>query len=520
MVAPSWKFFYSMPKKGAYEVEARYGDEAPLFWETKKKPYKDDALIRKIARQTEQAEKDLKHTFSKSKRTIDFLKPPSQSKQEEGTPSPEAQKLAQDANFFASVVCETDKKIKGELEARHTITLCGAGRLVENANLTSFNLLVNSSNPGAGKDYVVKNTLALLPKPQLVYRSRISEKLFTYWHNKRNEPEWTWDGKVFYGEDISNNVLNSDVFKVMSSSGSHATIVINQEPVDIEIVGKPVMVITSATANPSKEIMRRYPILNLDEGIKQTESIMGSQAEAAEVGERSEYNPMITEALATLKRVKVRVPYASKLVKLFPKEHVIMRTHFDRFLDYIKASAAFHQHQREVDGKGFVIATGLDYDIARVAIVKTASNKHMIPLTKNLQRLLDIVKEFDIAASAADVENKVTFMSRKSIYTNLDKLADNDLLEKTSEYNEKAKKDVAVWRYKAELEIKLPSWCELESYQNTTQPTHTTKPTQATQATQLSPVNKGREGREGFVACNSGNKKKNHAVVPDEEVFP
>lgn len=57
---------------------------------------------------------------------------------------------------------ELDKKIVGELETRKTIFLCACGALVENSNLASYNLLVNSES-GAGKDWITGKSLEVFP---------------------------------------------------------------------------------------------------------------------------------------------------------------------------------------------------------------------------------------------------------------------------------------------------------------------------------------------------------------------
>jgi hypothetical protein len=133
---------------------------------------------------------------------------------------------------------------------------------------------------------------------------------------------------------------------------------------DIEISGKPVMIITSANASPSPELIRRFAIVNLDESQEQTEAIMRRQAESEAKGSRIEYDKNIVKALESLERIKVRIPYADRLLDFFPKKSIIMRTHFPRFLDYIKSSTALYQYQRERDD-GSYLANWQDYDNAR-----------------------------------------------------------------------------------------------------------------------------------------------------------
>lgn len=297
-------------------------------------------------------------------------------------------KILKDPKLFDKItITEFDKKIVGEIEARRLIFLCSNGRLIENNNIASYNLLVND-DAGSGKDHICKNVLEILPKEQYIYKTRITPAVLTYWHNSEKEPNWTWNGKVFYNEDISESVLNSDVFKVMCSSGSNATVVIEQEAVDLEIKGKPVMITTTATSIPNPELTRRFAIVNLSGNKNQTKEVMKRHSEFAKNGMIPEYDETIKESLKYLKRIKVKIPYAEKIYNHFPDSHVIMRTLYPRFLDLIKASVGLHQFQRKIDKEKYFIAEEQDYEIAREGIETIKSNKYMIPLTITQKKIL------------------------------------------------------------------------------------------------------------------------------------
>jgi len=334
--------------------------------------------------------------------------------------------VLKDPLLIDKIKAECGKKIVGEDNAVHTVLLCAFGRLVENAELTSYNLFVNS-NSGAGKDFVTRNVLSILPPGIVESRTRISPTAFNYWHNSEDEPEWTWDGKVCYLEDVSTNVLNSEVFKTMSSSGSKVTITVENAAKEIEIVGKPVIIVTAASVTLAREMLRRFTSINLDETREQTQAIKRMQSEQAKTGKKLAYDDNIKHSLSSLKRVKVRIPYADLLDKYFPDEHLILRTHYSRFLDYIKASAALYQEQREKDDDGFVLAAGRDYENARLAIEATSSSKNMVPLSikeqEILKSLLDIQGD-SLKMCTIDEVVQTSKMPRKFIYLHLEKLTE------------------------------------------------------------------------------------------------
>ena len=349
-----------------------------------------------------------------------------------GTPKGEALKILENPNLFNEITeQEFDKKIVGEVESRKVIFLCGAGgRLIQNCQVASYNVLVNDE-AGSGKDYITGKVLELIPKEFYIHKTRISPTVFTYWHNADKEPEWTWDGKVFYPEDISEIVLNSDVFKVMCSSGSSATIIVRQQAVDLEIVGKPVMITTTATATPNPELTRRFVILTLDSSEAQTKAIMKRHCEFAKTGIIPEYNKKYTDAMKYLKRVNIRIPFAELLSEVLPAKSIIMRTHLPRFLDYIKASAGFHQFQRKVQ-EGFILAEGQDYDIARECFLKLCSNRYMIPLTINQKRILEAFeRNQDKKYSVTQFHAENNIMTDKALMTNFGLLSKYGLLETT-----------------------------------------------------------------------------------------
>ncbi len=372
--------------------------------------------------------------------------------------------LLTDPNLLEMLIDEIEKKVVGERETIRVILLAAFGTFVENAEKTSYNLLINDES-GAGKDWVVTKILELLPKEWTVKRTRISEKVLTYWHNPKFEPDWTWEGKIFYNEDISESVLNCDVFKVMASTGSEATILINQFPTDIKIKGKPVMIVTTASATPNPENIRRFMIVNLDTTIDQTKAIMKRQAEWAKKGMKIEFIEWFTESLKPIQRKNVVIPFADNLTYIFPTDNVFMRTHFSRFLDYIKASAILYQYQREKNNEEFVIATEQDYENARKCFIKFTTNPQMLPLTKDQRKILAIFELHfkEELVDVEDIEGYVTFMSDKWLRVQLNVLSNMGFLNKQVLRVEDSKKKVMHFSINNSYKLEIPEYKSIVS---------------------------------------------------------
>ncbi|MEI6732167.1 MAG: hypothetical protein WCK90_05840 [archaeon] len=375
--------------------------------------------------------------------------------------------VLQQPELFEILLEEVGKKVVGEQEAIRVILLCSAGRFVENHQVASYNLLVNSES-GTGKDYVVSKTLEIIPSKYYVRRTRISPTVLTYWHNAKYEPDWTWDGQVFYCEDISESVLNSDVFKVMCSNGSSATVTIKQRAVDVEVKGKPVIITTTASATPNPEMIRRMVLLQLNESVNQTTEIMKRHAELRQTGELPEYDPDLIKAQELLKRVKISIPFSNKIYPHFPNENILMRTNFPRFLDFIAASTALHQHQRKQDEKGFYIAEGRDYEIARECFLTLFNNKYMIPLTSNQRRLLSYFETNPtLKGSVTQLYNEqgIKFITDRALETNLKQLVRYGILTTQIE-KDVLNRDMVVYAinksYAHNQKLNLPTFQELD----------------------------------------------------------
>ena len=371
-----------------------------------------------------------------------------------------ARKLLTDPELFEKFSNEFNKKIVGEQKTKKTIFLLSCGIFVLNRNPVSFNLCVNSES-GAGKDYILNKILDMFPKDKVIRKTRISPSALNYWHTTISDPDWTWDGKILYLQDVSENVLNSDVLKVMASEGSDVTIVIRGKAIDLRVNGKPVILTTTAAAIPSFETLRRFPMCSLDETQDQTLKVMQMKAQNACIGITTSYDNLFINALSQLQNINVKIPFAEDITKHLPTDHILMRTHFDRFLDLIKASAALHQFQRKKEGE-FVIAEPADYDIARIVLQHTTSNRLALPLTKKEKQLLQICSEVGTPFTIPEIQQKIPFLSEKSLYLYFDKLRefffDVELLTKPE-----TNKPIRYYTYRTQKDLIIPEFKDINA---------------------------------------------------------
>ncbi len=298
-----------------------------------------------------------------------------------------------DKNLWDRIVLdELSKKICGEIPAREIIFMCAMGKLVVNCSYTSFNLLMHSES-SAGKDYTTKNVLKIVPENKVFSRTRISPTVLNYWKPYLKAGFDSWNGCVLYLPDVSEPVLNSDAMKLLCSDGSHITITEKGKARDIEIKGKPVIFSTTATTTPNEEILNRFSIVHLDESEEQTKRILKMQGKRMVEGLSCEYNDEIKKALFMLRRWSVKIPFAEKIVDVFPTNRIGERRNFERFCDFIKALTCVYQYQRSSDGE-FLIAELKDYDRAKDIFMNIQQGVSSIPLNKRQKDIVRVLNEF------------------------------------------------------------------------------------------------------------------------------
>jgi len=363
--------------------------------------------------------------------------------------------LLKNKKIFSLIIEELNKKIEGEEKSKKAITLSLCSVWVKDSEIP-LNTLV-SSESSAGKSFICKNIIKLFPKELVVYRTKITPEAFTYW---KNEEDWDWDGKICYLEDITQGILDAPTFKVMCSEGSTATIVIKQKAVDIEVKGKPVMLVTTARTNPNTEILNRFQIISLDESKEQTRAIVFRQALQKN---KVKYDENFCNSFRLLKRKNVFIPYAKDIAKFldnnFNFNAIRLRRDFSRLLDLIKCSAVLHQFQRKEINADTIEATEQDYEIASEVInyIQTTTFKG---LTHKLKKSFDCCKKM-FEFSAKEIHAKFPFVNQKMWYNYLDDLCERNLLTAELKKTEESKKQVTYYKINEDNSFTLPNYKEL-----------------------------------------------------------
>jgi len=378
--------------------------------------------------------------------------------------------VLEDTILFKRLLGETDKRVQGEEQSRETLLNCALAIFLRGEKNLPHTLINSSSS--AGKGHVGKAIFDLFPKHMGVYMTKITPEAFTYW--KAENERWTWDGKLLFLDDVSQNFLNCDTFKVMLTEGSKAVIAKEGKALEIHIKGKPIVFLTTAHSVAGDEITNRMNFVTLDESEQQTKDIIRRQAEeAAGLRKKESYEWVLTNALSFLECVDVIVPYANEFYQYFPTNSVSVRRDYPRFLTLVKASAALHQFQRERDEEGRVLANHLDYEIARSSFKGFNFAGGLVKIQHKQKKAFDFVVSLLNKHLYTDIDGepfvKIEDVKSNSLYSPfawykvLDKLAEKELLKKEYKENEYGNKPYVIYKLgKEHSTVSLPSFDKLK----------------------------------------------------------
>ncbi len=218
----------------------------------------------------------------------------------------------------------------------------------------------------SGKNFLADTVLSLLPPEKVIKRSAISAKALY-------RTQESLAGRVLYLQEHAGSEDADFTFRVMQSDGKLVYEATEQGPdggfrtVVHEKQGPLVIIQTTTDLRLFDENATRVFAIYLDESAEQTERVVSSALiRAANGGISKEERGAILEkwhdAIRLLEAAEVIVPYAERIAA--PSRLVRMRRDINRLLDVIRVRAWLHQHARERDEQGRILATEEDFRAA------------------------------------------------------------------------------------------------------------------------------------------------------------
>lgn len=345
-------------------------------------------------------------------------------------------------------------------EEKSILTLINriAMRCVVNLTKTSGNIIV-LDDTGLGKDNVTEKLcrIMLVKNNTLFSATCISDKVLNYWHPGTKDT--SWDGRVMYLQDPEEDTLKGQAFRVRASGDNeNVTLDTERNLRYIQILGKPILIVTSMKAAIDIELIRRWDAVRLDGSKELTDAIVKHQLQAAATGEVDIYaNETLRCALQNLPRVKVLIPFSMDLMDLVDSSASIMRTMTLKLLDIIKASAALNQFQREKNDAGFVLATKEDLAYA-IFIVNHCGVLTGQALNRKQEALIDYIKSKGESVQFKQIIADNPGMSEAWVYRQEKDLVERRLIQMVKEYDTASGRDVKCFKLDTFLDvvIKVP----------------------------------------------------------------
>jgi len=355
-------------------------------------------------------------------------------------PADVVDKHLQDPNILNNLVDEVQKIVSGEKESIKALIVFGCGKYVQNANPTSFNVLINSTSR-SGKDFIVRKVLKLFPVDKVIKKTDISQQTLKYY------TELPLSEMIMYIPDIQTKLTTNPILKIFLSEESLSSDIVETQLdrklgiTTLTTQGKPVFISTTANAELTEEMMNRFNIINLDESQQQTKRILRKRAEKYKRGFSEGFNPEIIESLRVLERLPVIIPYAEEIAEIFPDHNVVSRTKINTFFDLICSITALRQKQVKKDKKGFLLADKESYKIAveifkKIHYDSNTNTSSLLGLTRKQKKVLKLFdKDRNYFIEDLSVDSKE--FSPQQISRLCNKLCELGLIERSFDYAER-----------------------------------------------------------------------------------
>jgi DNA primase len=245
----------------------------------------------------------------------------------------------------------------------------------------------------AGKNFLWDTVLSLFPPEMVVKRSGLSAKaLFRTQANLK--------GAVLYIQEVAGSEDAEYTIRVMQSDGRLEYEATEKMPdgsmknVVYQTEGPTVVVQTTTKGHLHPENETRVFPIYIDESEEQTSRIVGSilkEAAGGALDEKTRQQILLRwrDAIRVLEPADVVLPYAERIE--IPNSPLRIRRDARRLIDVVRVIAWLHQHQRERDAEGRILATEEDFTEA-LALVSESLRRAWQTLTPAEERVLETIK--------------------------------------------------------------------------------------------------------------------------------
>ena len=294
-------------------------------------------------------------------------------------------RMAGSKNLIEEVVADFEQLgIVGERNLALAVYLVGTSRMLDKP-LSA--IVQGGTSPG--KSFIVDKVTRLFPEKEILRATRMSrEALFYYDGGLANKFVVAGERSRKQDDDVADA---TGALRQLQSEGRISKLVTEQNEGKFvsqlhEQTG-PISYVETTTLKSGRifsEDLNRALLLKTDASEKHTRAILKRTAAKYDGQESADKTAAIVAKhhamQSRLKQCAVVIPFAKVLVAKLPAKKVEARRVGPQVLSMIEAVTLLHQHQREKDKRGRLIATLKDYEIARSVLVKPLGESLGVPV--------------------------------------------------------------------------------------------------------------------------------------------
>jgi len=286
------------------------------------------------------------------------------------------------------------------VETVHALGVVGEDRIIKLAYLVTtsrvlknpVSLVVKGVSSG-GKSWTVENVLRLFPKEAFLARTGLSPHALAY-----SEENFSHRTLVVFEWEGTNTDEGSYLLRSLLSEGRLVYETVESTPTGlrprvIEKEGPTNCIITTTRVSLHPENETRLITVNVDDSPAQTAAIFKRAAQGGGAEPELEGWRAFQSWLASYGVREVNIPYAGRLAELVPPVDVRLRRDFKALLSLIQAHALLHQHCRERDDEGRVVAALEDYAAVRELVADLLSYQLGQAVKGSIRETVEAVRE-------------------------------------------------------------------------------------------------------------------------------
>jgi hypothetical protein len=309
----------------------------------------------------------------------------------------EARTLLDAPNLMQRVVKDIGALgVAGEKELAATVYLVGCSRLLPEPLAA-----IVQGPTSSGKSYVIRKAASLFPPEAVITATQLTPQSLFYMQPGSLVHRFIVAGERSRLENDDSAEATRALRQMLSEGRLSKLLPIKVDgqlqSVLVEQDGPIAYVETTTLTKLFAEDANRCILLTSDEQPEQTRRVLSTLAAVYAHGPGVDRQRIVDRHHALQRMLQpqtVLVPYAEKLADTMGNYRVEARRAYPQVVSMIQASALLHQHQRQVDGDGRLLAAADDYQLARHLLGLPMARQLGGRIAEPAARFLDRLREW------------------------------------------------------------------------------------------------------------------------------